>query len=267
MARRRRREARKQGGCNAGGITPTDDAGWRRSAAAISGEMLRDRPPIGSGRNADVFAYTPDKVLRRYREPRDTAREAAAMEHARRHGFPTPVAHALNDRDIVMDRVSGRDMLDDLLRRPWLLPRHAGTLAELHDRLHAIEAPHWLPAPLGDGAALLHLDLHPENVILSEEGPVVIDWNNAARGPGEADVAMTWLILACSLPPKGGLRKAASIAGRRLFLALFLRHFEGARIENQLDSAGSYRLATRAIPSTEVVALSRYLERLGAAPS
>jgi aminoglycoside phosphotransferase (APT) family kinase protein len=220
---------------------------------------------VGTGRNADVFEFGEGKVLRRYRFPHDTELEVAAMDHARSQGFPVPSAQALSATDIVMDRVSGRLMLADMMRRPWLLPRQASTLAELHDRLHAIEAPHWLPAPLGEGDALLHLDLHPENIILSGEGPVVIDWSNAARGPAEADLALTWLILACSLPPSSALRRAASLAGRRLFLDLFLRRFERDRVAAQLGSAGAYRLANRRIPPAEVEAVSRLLKRLGVA--
>jgi Ser/Thr protein kinase RdoA (MazF antagonist) len=43
-------------------------------------------------------------------------------------------------------------------------------LAGLHDRLHALAWPGAAP-----GEALLHLDLHPLNVILRGSGPVVID--------------------------------------------------------------------------------------------
>ncbi|WP_260428757.1 phosphotransferase family protein [Micromonospora globispora] len=43
---------------------------------------------------------------------------------------------------------------------------------------------------------ILHLDLHPENVILTTAGPMVIDWANATEGPPELDVAMTAVILA-----------------------------------------------------------------------
>jgi hypothetical protein len=49
-----------------------------------------------------VFEHGPHDVLRRYREPRDTAREVAAMEHARSAGYPVPAARALSDTDIVM---------------------------------------------------------------------------------------------------------------------------------------------------------------------
>ena len=210
---------------------------------------------VGTGRSADVFEHGPGDVLRRYRTPRDTAAEVAAMEHARAHGFPVPAARALNETDIVMERIDGPTMLDDLASNPWRMGRHAATLAELHVRLHAIPAPPGLPSPVGEGDSLLHLDLHPDNVILSPHGPVVIDWPNAARGPGAADVAHTWIVLACSTPTTGVVRRFASAAGRRAFVALFLRHFNRAQIAAHLRLAGEYRLAHRTLPDKELRAI------------
>jgi aminoglycoside phosphotransferase (APT) family kinase protein len=43
---------------------------------------------------------------------------------------------------------------------------------------------------------VLHLDLHPDNVILTYRGPVLIDWRNATEGPPDLDVALSALILA-----------------------------------------------------------------------
>jgi Ser/Thr protein kinase RdoA (MazF antagonist) len=216
---------------------------------------------IGTGRTADVFAFGEGQVLRRYRAARDTEREAAAMEHARSHGFPAPTARALDQTDMTMERLSGPTMLADMMRRPWLVPRHAATLAELHDRLHAIPGPDWLPAPLGEGSSLLHLDLHPDNVILSPSGPFVIDWPNAARGPGAADVAHTWIVLACSLPPTGLYRQILSLAGRRAFLTLFLRGVDRREAATQLGAAGAYRLANRTLPEQELEAIRRLVAK------
>ena len=41
----------------------------------------------------------------------------------------------------------------------------------------------------------MHGDLHPMNVILTDRGPVVIDWEGARIGPRDADVAITWMLL------------------------------------------------------------------------
>jgi Ser/Thr protein kinase RdoA (MazF antagonist) len=182
------------------------------------------------------------------------------MSHARAHGFPVPAAEAVSGTDIVMDRAVGPTMLSDMVRRPWLLPGHAATLAALLTRLHAIHAPGWLPSPLGAGQSLLHLDLHPENVILTASGPVVIDWSNAARGPGAVDAAHSWIVLACSLPPRGRVRRAASLAGRRLFVARFLRAFDRAALAAHLEAAGAYRLSRR-LPAEELEAIARMVER------
>jgi Ser/Thr protein kinase RdoA (MazF antagonist) len=208
-----------------------------------------------------VFEHGPREVLRRYRAPRDTEREVAAMEHARAHGYPVPAARALNETDIVMERVEGPTMLADMMQAPWRIRRHATTLADLLDRLHTIAAPAWLPAPLGDGHALLHLDLHPENVILTGEGPVVIDWPNAARGPAAADVAHTWIVLACSLPPNDLLKRAVALIGRRLFLTLFLRHYSRPELRALLPAVADYRLATRALPTGEPDSIRRLVAR------
>jgi aminoglycoside phosphotransferase (APT) family kinase protein len=213
---------------------------------------------VGTGRSADVFEHDSGEVLRRYRTPRDTAREVAAMEHARAAGYPVPAARALSETDIVMERLTGPTMLNDLGRRPWRIGRHAETLAELHRRLHAIDAPDWLPEPLGEGDSLLHLDLHPDNVILTPRGPYVIDWPNAARGPALGDVAHTWLVLACSVPTGGVYRRMSSRFGRALFLRAFLSRFDRARVHAHLAGAAEYRL-TRALPASEHEAIQRLL--------
>jgi aminoglycoside phosphotransferase (APT) family kinase protein len=204
-----------------------------------------------------VFEHGAGEVLRRYFEPHDTEREVAAMEHARAHGYPVPAARALSDSDIVMERLDGPTMLEDMMEHPWRMARHAATLASLLNRLHAIPPPEWFHAPVGDGDALLHLDLHPENVILTERGPVVIDWPNAARGPGGADVAHTWLVLACSLPPEDRLKRAVTLSGRRLFLALFLRNYSRAELRGHLAAVGGYRAGHRTLPPGELESITR----------
>jgi aminoglycoside phosphotransferase (APT) family kinase protein len=207
---------------------------------------------IGSGRSADVYEYGPDRVQRRYREPRDTEREVAGMKVAREAGFPVAEAEALSDTEIVMTRLHGPTMLEALGQRPWQIARHAGLLASLHDRLHSIEAPDWLPAPLGEGRELIHLDLHPDNVILTDAGPSVIDWPNVARGPGIGDVAYSWIILATAATPRPNLRgRLLAGIGRRGFIELFLGHFDRAEVRRWLAPGAAARLEDRTLPPSE----------------
>jgi aminoglycoside phosphotransferase (APT) family kinase protein len=155
-------------------------------------------PLIGSGRSADVYAIGSDRVLRRYRRPLDVQAEATIMRYLNEAGFPVPKVYDADGSDLVMERLDGRDMLTDLARRPWLARRHARLLADMHNRLHQVAAPPGFPEPLGPGGTVMHLDLHPGNVMLTSRGPVVIDWSNRAVGPAGADVAMAYLIMACS---------------------------------------------------------------------
>jgi len=153
-------------------------------------------PLIGRGRSADVYDVGGGRVLRRYRYPVDVQPEALIMRHLHQAGYPVPVVYDADGSDLVMERLDGTDMLAALVRRPWTVRQHARMLAGLHDRLHEIAAPAgWNP---GRGDRVVHLDLHPANVMLTSRGPVVIDWVNAQSGTPGADVAMAYLIMTTS---------------------------------------------------------------------
>ena len=215
--------------------------------------------PIARGRDAEVYALGDGRVLRRYRGPGPTGREMRVMAWARSHGYPVPQVYERTETDLILDRLHGPTMLADLARRPWRLVRHAKTLAGLHRQLHAIPAPAELPAPLGEGGSLMHLDLHPGNVVLTASGPMVIDWPNAARGDGLADVAYTWVILTTSRLEGSLLHRLILATGRRLFAAAFLAGFDRRAVFRQLPVVVRARLADRYVLDEERVRLRRLL--------
>jgi Ser/Thr protein kinase RdoA (MazF antagonist) len=148
--------------------------------------------PFAAGREADVFLLDGGRVLRRYRTGADTVREAEIMAYAAAHGYPVPAVYSAGGADMVMERLHGPTMAEAALTGRLALAEGAAMLADLLRRLHE------LPARDGDGTGetIIHLDLHPENVLLTDRGPVVIDWRNAGDGPGDLDTALTALILA-----------------------------------------------------------------------
>ncbi|MFC7479387.1 phosphotransferase family protein [Luedemannella flava] len=70
---------------------------------------------LGSGRTADVFAVDGERVVRRYRESWDTAREAAIMTYVGGHGYPVPAVHGSDGPELVMERLDGVTMLSALV--------------------------------------------------------------------------------------------------------------------------------------------------------
>ncbi|GGJ11944.1 phosphotransferase [Streptomyces brasiliensis] len=149
---------------------------------------------LGSGRSADVYEIDEGWVLRRDREGRgDAAAEGAVMTYVREHGYPVPRVRPSGSRtDLVMERLPGPTMLTALMEGS-LDPAEAGTeIARLLRRLHAVPG-----RDVADPSArVLHLDLHPDNVILTPDGPRVIDWTNAENGHPGLDWGMSAVILA-----------------------------------------------------------------------
>lgn len=180
------------------------------------------RPLIAHGRDADIFALGQHLVLRRLKDGRCVEGEARAMEYVRAAGFPVPRALAITSDALVMERVNGPTMLEDLLHRPWRLAHHARRLAELHHRLHRIPAPTGMVTGPVPGNRVVHLDLHPGNVILGHRGPVVIDWTHACAGDPASDIALTWTSLGCFEHDATGIRGLLADAFRRRFLESFL---------------------------------------------
>ena len=147
---------------------------------------------LAVGREADVYEIDERRVLRRYRREADVTGEAAVMRHLAGLGFPVPAVHEATGRDMVLERLDGPTMAQAPATGALGVDTAAGHLADLLRRLH--ELPSWPGSPLGP--AVLHLDLHPENVLMTARGPVVIDWCNARPGEPDLDTGLTGLILA-----------------------------------------------------------------------
>ena len=210
--------------------------------------------PLASGRDADVFPIDADRVLRRYRDGGDVAAEAAVMVYLAECGYPVPTVYQAAGADLVMERLAGPTLLAALCATAIEVSSAAVLLADLHRRLHQV------PARLSDNPAdrVLHLDLHPDNVLLGPEGPVVIDWRNTDEGPPDLDVAMTALILA--QVAVGEVVDLAAIAAA--LLPAFLDEVDAQPLR-QLDRALAMRGADANLTPREVadLALARILVR------
>lgn len=222
-------------------------------------------PPLARGGSADVFAWRPGWVLKLYREgcpEGPVRREAARTRAVGEAGVPVPAVAgvvALAGRyGIVLERVHGPTLFEQLLQQPENVVTIAARLADLHADLHerttaALPGQRewltgaWARAPslteaararldemldgLPDGAAICHGDFHPLNIVMTSSGPVFLDWYNATRGHPFADVARTVLLLRLPVVPRGvpdAVRHTLS-AIRPAFLDAYRRRYAERR--------------------------------------
>jgi aminoglycoside phosphotransferase (APT) family kinase protein len=214
---------------------------------------------LASGRDGDIYEFGPGLVLRRARNGRVIEREAQTIAYAREHGYPVPEIHDVRSggTEIVMERVEGPMMMDAMLKKPWLMGHFARALADLHDRLHVIPAPDWLP-DIDGGDRLVHLDLHPMNVMLAPSGPIVIDWTNASRGEALTDVAVTVVLLTCPQMPGSRLLNVAVAPARAHLGRTFASRYKSRALDEKLAFAAELKMLDKHLSAEEIAACARF---------
>jgi len=184
---------------------------------------------IAKGRTAEVYAWQEKQVLKLFHDwvPEDWVRRELEMGRAlSTTSLPTPrLVDSLSldgRRGIIFERVAGPSMLQLLTTQPWRLVSLARQLAELHSMIHAqngagfasvhssllatLTQTESLPTQikgdvlnllrrLPDGTALCHFDFHPDQVMLTPHGPMILDWMTARQGDPLADVARTLVLV------------------------------------------------------------------------
>ncbi len=77
---------------------------------------------------------------------------------------------------------------------------------------------------------------------MTPNGPVVIDWANASAGDPAFDVADTWVLFACAMPPMNGIDRFIVPIGRRVLLRAFLSRVDTVAARKAIPAAVEQRL-------------------------
>ncbi len=176
------------------------------------------------------------------------------MEYVRAQGFAVPAVEEVSadGLNMVIERIEGADMVAMMGHRPWTIPRLGRVLADLHRELHELTAPDWLPdAPVGYGVGLLHLDLHPLNVMMSPRGPVVIDWARVCRGDPAVDVALAWILMAAAEVPTGRFMGMVLGRARSTLVKSFLGSVEIEAVRPILGDVVAWKVSDPHISAAE----------------
>lgn len=227
--------------------------------------MLDPGPLLASGRDADIFEYGPSQVLRRSRHARSMEREARTMEFVHAHGFPSPRVDELSDAgtELVMERITGVNMVEALNNAPWKAKRFGRILAELHKELHELPGPEWLTlTTLRAGTQLLHMDLHPLNVMMSDRGPIVIDWGNAVRGDPRTDVAVTWTLMSAGEVPTSGVKGQLVGLIRSRLVSGFIGAFDREVVAREVDAVVRWKSNDPNMSASEIASMRTFARRV-----
>lgn len=192
-----------------------------------SDSSLRTAPILAEGSTATIYEWTDDTVLKLFKQRSSWhTNEITSTKVAYESGLPVPrVCSGLleigQQEGIMFERVDGPTMADFLEDHPEDA-EHCGTIAaDLQSRMHSIEGGNlpllkdilsWsihqtnfletkikklvedILAQLPILKFLCHCDFYPRNLLMSPQGPMIIDWAIGTRGNPTADLARTWLI-------------------------------------------------------------------------
>ncbi len=140
------------------------------------------------------------------------------MRHLRANGAPVPEVFSADGDEIVMERINGRSLMDVLTSQPWRAAAIGRQLADVQRRIHEVPAGELDLPRFSEGNSILHFDLHPDNVMITHSGPMVIDWSNVAIGDPVADVMFSWMLMSTGEPDSVPLllRPLTRLVRRRL---------------------------------------------------
>jgi len=214
---------------------------------------------IARGRTAEVYAWGSDQVLKLFYP--SVGRGAVEYEQRLAQtvvaaGVNTPAVGEIVELEgrlgLVYQRVEARSMLGEITHRPWAAKRLAYQFAELQAAMHACAAPNLPPmrrrleekirgasplpenlrqaalaalAALPEGQSVCHGDFHPDNILMTSQGPMVIDWIDATSGHPLGDVARTALLTVHGALPPGNPMASLLNWLRSSFYRAYTRHY------------------------------------------
>lgn len=207
---------------------------------------------IGIGNTARVYQWGKTEIIKIFYDQSSAMNEANNAEIINNLQLRSPNYSGLVEFEgkigIVYEKIDGPTMLWHIEPTEQSISYNAKLMANLQYEIHHVEnklVPNLkleitnkinnsleISSPekqiildllnsLPDGNRICHYDFHPDNIIISPKGPIIIDWLNLLVGNQEADVTRTsMMIQSHSLPPN-----APTWLSHRILRDLFNREY------------------------------------------
>lgn len=250
-------------------------------------EIMKKGTLIGKGREADVFYWGNNQVLKLFQE--GTSKNYIEFEFnlgklvEKYYKFAPKVFEVLkidNRGGILYEYINGKPMTEIILENPLKIRKFAKTFAKLHVEMHKhrineirkqkdyfekrIRNENLLTSfqkdiiikylrNLNHDSILCHGDFHLENVLVTKNGFFVIDWSVLTAGNRYADIARTLYILKHS--------HDSSASQRSSFLNFIIKFFRFYFVNKYLRSYK--RLTKLSLKQVKKWSLVIYAIRLG----
>jgi tRNA A-37 threonylcarbamoyl transferase component Bud32 len=260
---------------------------------------------IGEGSTAKVIVLDERTVAKQFfdRVSRSSIENEYLKSKAVMHtGLPVPVILEKvihnGQTALLYERINGSPLTMKLLNQPWTALNLINQMANLQVLMHDKEISSFpqqqdilqqkinLAKELSESEksfiaerlsklptanSLCHGDFHPDNILLDERGPVIIDWADASQGNRLADLARTLVILQYGGLPSGmkPFKRKAVLYVRNLLAGKYLRsyrrsfHFSLDSLEEWILPIAAARLSEN-LPVSEkerlVMLVKQYIE-------
>ncbi len=226
---------------------------------------------IGQGRTAEIFEWGEDKILKLFRpgisKTLSEAEYKASLEINKKINS-IPKVYDFIEMDgrsgIIYERINGTTMLKVISTKPWKLSKEAHRLARLHKSIQQkidFELPKYTDRlkssisevallsddlkeklykyidTLPDDNILCHGDFHPDNILITKNNAIIIDWMTATKGNPLADVARTSIMLKFGdVPGKSRMKKKLiDLFRKKLFLEYIKEYINISKVNiNQI---------------------------------
>jgi uncharacterized protein (TIGR02172 family) len=229
---------------------------------------LKLNKPISFGRTAEVYDWNPKQVVKLFYKT--WAREEVEYEYKVSNlvsdfGLQVPEVYEIVEIDgrigIVFEKLEGKSMIQVMKAKPWQIGKFGKQLADLQYSFH-LKSVSDLPKlkdnlersikkgdyiteeergsileklrELPDKNQLCHNDFHPDNVLITNDGPYIIDWITVCQGDPLADFARTSLMLQIATPPTALIdRILTSFFRSRFYKRYSKRYFELVDVDKE----------------------------------